>query len=284
MELYSLYNLAYNLIDLFSELDLKTIALSGAIVGGVIWVLLFILQGFGLRAMAKRLGMQKRWLAFVPFANLLYMGKIVGDCSFFGQRMKNTGLFVMIAQILMAVGSLLYIFAECYLLFNFIPMQTDLGVLYWTNLKGFALVVYKFYEVGSLLLSLLTLVAEILLVILMLGLLKKYATKNHVLLAVVSFLIPISRFIIVFVVRNNDPIDYEAYVRRQQEAYRQRYYGNYNGGYNHNGYGGYNNPPQGGYAPPPQEDPFGEFSSQDKNEPFEDFKGDKPKGDDDFFN
>ncbi len=289
MELYNFYNFFYGLVGLFTAADLKMAALWGAVIGFVVWVGLFLLQGAGLHTMAKRLGMQKRWLAFVPFANLYYMGKIVGDCSFFGQRMKNTGLFVMIAQILTTLGSVLYISAECYLLFNFTPMQTDLGVLYWTNLTGFAQVAYKFYELGQILLSLLSLITEILLVILMLGLLKKYATKNHVLLAVVAFILPVSRFIIVFVVRNNDPIDYEAYVRRQQEAYRQRYQGGYggynqgyNGGYNQNGYGGYNppSPP----TSPAQEDPFGEFS-QGNDEPFEDFKkGGSDNSGDDFFN
>ncbi|MBP3434327.1 MAG: hypothetical protein J6K50_03545, partial [Clostridia bacterium] len=114
---------------------------------------------------------------------------------------------------------------------------------------------------------------------------KKYYPKNYLVLGMLSLFIPLSRFVIVFVLRNRNAVDYDAYMRARREAYmrqQQQYrntYGNPYGG----GYGSpYNNPygnPYGGnpYAqqPRPQqepEDPFSEFSggkstsSADKNQ------------------
>ncbi len=275
MELYNFYSLAQLIGVLFSN-DLKQAVLAGAIGGGILWIGLFFLQGAGLYALAKRQNMRKRWLAFVPFANIYYMGKIVGECHFFGQRMKNAGLYAMIAQIVTTVITLSYILAEVYLIWNFEPMVTELGTIYWVGLKGFAGFVNNFYAVGSYLMALLTLVTQILLVILMMGFFKKYAPRNHRVLSVVVFIIPMARFIAVFALRNREPFDYEEYMRRQHEAYirrQQQYYNGYGnpygnpyGGSSPYGMGGYQGP-QGGQEPPkPQDEPFGEFGGAPTND------------------
>ena len=63
-----------------------------------IWIALFLLQSFALYRMAKNQGIGKRFLAFIPFANILYMSKLAGKCTFFGRRMKNAGIYAMIAH------------------------------------------------------------------------------------------------------------------------------------------------------------------------------------------
>ncbi len=272
MELYSFYNMGVTLFMAASKEE-KIAFLWGPIVGAAIWIAFFILQGFGLYAMAKRLGMKKKWLAFTPFANIYYMGKLAGACGFFGHKMKNAGLYAMIAQILATVFTVLYILAECFLYYNYgTPVTTEGGMLgsyHWNGLSGFSLTVYGFYEYGMALLSILSLISQVLMLILVIGLFQKYSPKNYRILAVLSFMFAPARFITIFVLRNRQAIDFEEYTRQQREAYmrryRQQYYGGYNnpygGNYGNGNYGGSNQPNQPN-QPKPDDEPFGEFSSQ----------------------
>ncbi len=296
MELYNFYQLVATFMVLFGKSKTAHV-LWGAPIGAALWVVMFLLQGVGLYVMAKRLGMKKRALAFVPFVNIYYLGKIVGECSFFGHRMKNAGLYTMIAQILATLVTAVYISAEWYLYFKHgapVYPTDDMSLLstpQWQNLSGFSKTVYNVYFYGEALLSIVGLVAMILMLILLVGLYKKYSPRNYRFLGILSFFLPETRFIAIFVLRNRQAIDYEAYMRRQREEYirrQQQYYNNYgnpyNQGYNNpygNGYGspyGQNGYPQQGNAPTQTEEPFGEFSSRDKAS-----GGEKDENSDGFF-
>jgi len=179
----------------------------------------------------------------------------------------------MIAQIVVTILCGMVIASEIYL-YNVCGMPTEITladnplyfVLDWENLTGFASAVEKFYVASDYFLVIVQLVYEIFLVVLLLGLYKKYAPKNYTLLGVLSFLIPASRFIIVFALRDRNAIDYEAYMRARREEYMRRraQYGNpYSNPYS-NPYGNpYQTP-----SPQPQkpEDPFEEFASDKKKE------------------
>ena len=101
-------------------------------------------------------------------------------------------------------------------------------------------------------------------------------------LGVLTIMLP-ARFLIVFFLRNREPIDFEAYMRarreaymRQQQQYHQQYYGSYG-----NRYGNpYGNP----YQPPQKpEDPFEEFGGKTDEEPFEELNSQQNKDSDGFF-
>ncbi len=275
MEFFNFYQTSILIATFFTSNE-KLFVLVGLIAGFVLWTAMFLLQGAGLYVMAKRCGLKRKGLALVPFANIYYMGKIAGTCHFFGHKMKNTGLYAMLAQIFASLACVLCTLSEAYLYYNHgMPQLVEQGMYYgasWTGLTGFSAVVLKCYDITSVLMSLTGLIAQILLVVLLIGLYKKYAPKNYRVLAVVSFIIPMARFITVFVLRGREPIDYEEYMRRMQEAYirrQQQYYNAYGNPYNNpygrppygngQGYGNYQ-PPQ----PPPQEEPFEEFSSDGK--------------------
>ncbi len=268
MELYNFYSMAHAFARFFTN-DLKGITLGGAIAGVLLWILLFFLQGIGIYVIAKRLNMRGKALAFVPFANIFYLGKIVGECQFFGQKMKSAGLYAMIAQIITTILTVAYILAEVYLIWNFEYRVNEMGMVYWEELKGFAGTVKGFYEIGGLLMSLFSLVTQILLIILMIGFFKKYSPSNYRFLGILLFFLPIARFICIFVLRNKEPFDYEGYMRRQREAYmrrQQQYYNTYGNPYGQQppyggapyGMGGY----QGTQGQPAQkpEEPFEEFT------------------------
>lgn len=295
MELFLLYDSCFTSFAMFNVELWKSHFISLAIAFGV-WLGLFLLQGFGIWKMAKNRGWKKKGLAFVPFANYLYMGKLAGDCFFFSQKVKKMGLFVMIAQIFATVFSFMLLAAVSYLfLVEGEPIiSDDFGIPYWGG-SGFSKTVEKFYNVGAgyafgiSILSILQLVYEIMLLILMIGLYKKYTPKNYMLLSILGVFIPMSRYIIIFCLRNKQAIDYEAYVRARREAmareYQQRYGGAYGTPYGGNPYG---NPYGTPNAQPPQqpEEPFGEFG-EEKEKPFEEFgeekTPEKPSGNDDGF-
>ena len=296
MEVYTFTQIAYTIVGLFVE-DIKTLLIASTIVGAVLWIALFVLQGAGLYRMAKNRGMKKKALAFVPFVNIWYIGKLAGECKVFGHKMKHAGVYAMIAQILATLVTLAYIAAELYLWIGHgQPTEVGEGLLVtydWLGLTGFAGAVEKFYcEYASMLMMIFQTIFGILMLIVLMSLFKKYAPKNYFLFSFLALFIPISRFITIFAVRNHKAIDYDAYVRAQREAYmrRQQYhygYGPYGNPYN-NPYG---QPPYGAPQPPqqPPEEPFGEFDGKKDDSPFEEFgSGEKHVStdgkSDDFFN
>ena len=286
MEIYDFYLISSIFFEVIGQNRTTKYVLIASTIGCASLLLaMFILQGIGLYVMAKRSGLKKKGLAFVPFANIWYIGKLAGECNVFGQKMKRAGLYAMIAQIIATVLCGLVIAAQMYLYLKF-------GVedIYYmtTGLSGFSLTVAKFYDISSYFLSIAQLVARILTVILMSGLYKKYSPRNYFFLGALTFMLP-ARYIAIFALRNRTPIDYEAYMRARHEAYmrrQQQYYNNtygnpYGNPYNQNSngspygnpYGGsYGNPygnPYAGQTPPrpePPEDPFAEFSSDKKSD------------------
>ena len=250
-----------------------------------IWALLYVLQSFGLYYMAKKQGLEKRYLAFIPFASTLYMSKLAGKCSFFGRPMKYAGVYAMIAQILCTVIISMVIAAEMYLYIGCGHLLQELtekignvevvtGV-YWTNLTGFGLITYNFYRYSSYIVSIFELAYEVLMLVVVIALLKKYTPKNYFPLSFLALFVPISRYIIVFAFKNKQPVDYEAWLARRRADYirRQQQYNSYGNPYGNPYGGGYGNPYGNPYGAPqngqnsqdgqnaPSDDPFEEFSS-----------------------
>jgi len=254
-----------------------------------VWLVLFILQGFGLWKMAKNRGFKNKILPFVPFANYLFIGKLAGETRIFGQKLKRMGLFMMLAQIVSTLFSAFLIFTFSYLLVvEGIPLDNE-GVMYWGG-SGFSAFAENFYGYGSMFFALFILVYKILIFMLSIALYKKYAPKGHVWLSLLSIFVPEARYIIIFCLRRKKAIDYEAYLRARQEEivreYQKRYGGQYGSPFG-GPFGGnpYNNPYGNGT-------PYGENPTQETKkpeDPFDEFnhgegQGEKKDGDDDFFN
>ena len=282
MELIGLY---YGVVNAVQEIQvlygvgitIPALFLYG-LIGVGIWAILFTLQGFGLRAMAKHRGVKNTWRAFVPFVNILLMGELAGTCTFFGKPIKRAGLLAMIFQIIATVILSTQMAAQIYLYLTHAP-TTQNGVEIWGALTGLALTAYKVYNGLSLFAGLAQIFCEIMFFILLIGLYKNYSAKNYMIFGVLGILLPISRMIIIFVLRKNKYVNYDAMLRARREAYirQQQQYQQYQNPYNQGGYGGYNN----GYGAPerPQqpapEDPFEEFGfngnaeNQKPDEPFD---------------
>ncbi len=302
MELYLIYNFVLTLFLTFSEkLTIFQKQIWSLSVAGVIWLVLFILQGIGLSRMAKNRQIEKRWLAFVPFANIWYIGKLVGVCDVFGRKMKRAGLYTMLAQIVITVFCAFIVASEIYL--YKVGGAPNQNIPYW-GLSGFGGRIEDFYvNISQHILLILELIYQILSLILLLGLYKRYYPKNYTILGFLVLFVPVSRFIVIFALRARKAIDYEAYMRARREAYmrQQQYYRNaygnpYGNPYQNpygNPYGRSYNPggspqtPYGGQSGQNAEEPFSEFASEKKEEsPFEDFnstKNENESGNDEFF-
>ena len=220
--------------------------------------------------MAKKRGMKRRWLAFVPFANILYMGKLAGDCFIFTQRVKRAGLYVMLAQIVATLVAGCVIASEIYLYNTYgAPIiDPETYSVHWQGIEGsFSRFVLGFYELSNFFFPILQLVYEVLMLVLLLGLYRRYCPKNYVPLGFLALFVPMSRFFVIFAIRNRKEVDYDAYVRARREAYmrsRQQYQNPY-------GYGNpYGNPYANPYAPPqnPTQNP-----TSKEDEPFAEFNG-----------
>ena len=239
-----------------------------------VWLGFFIFQGFGLYTMAKNRRMKDKWKAFVPFVNIHYIGKLSGKCYIFGQRVKHAGLYAMLAQIVVTVLCGLVIASEIYLYSTCgMPMYDKWNIPYWTGLQGFSLAVSRFFDVSDYILSIFNLVYTLLMLVLLFGLYKKYYPQNYMIFGFLVLLEPLSRCIVIFVLRNRQAVDYEAYMRARYEAYmrRRQQYQNPHGDTYGNPYRNQHNNPYGnayGSSQPSQnmsepEDPFAEFSSND---------------------
>lgn len=294
MEIYSAYaevrgTLAIFFSGLFKDEPTMLLLLWSLGIGFFIWLTFFTLQAFGLYTMAKKQGLKHKWMAFLPFLNILCMGRIAGDCRFFNRKLKNAGTYTMVAQIFASITALLFIAAEFYMYTTYgepieVPAEDfySNGYYYWPNVtdKLGKLAVWYMTD-GTFLLSIFGLIYEIFMLVLVIAILKKYIPKYYFGLSVLTLFLPMSRCIIFFVVRGREPIDYEAMMRAKREAYmrrQQQYYGQYGDPYNrpygnpHSPYGnpygtsnnsGTNSQQNAGQAQPASTsgDPFEEFST-----------------------
>ena len=89
---------------------------------------------------------------------------------------------------------------------------------------------------------------------------RKYYARSPFLMTFLCAVLPL-RGIVIFAVRNNTPVDYDAYMRRKMQQYAARQGNPYGGqgGYGEQGYDIYGNRTDGAGAPPKQDEPFSDF-------------------------
>ncbi len=236
-----------------------------------LYLICLIFGGIGMMTMAKRVGLKHSWMGFLPFTNTYFAGKLAGETNFFGQKMKRTGLYAMLLE-------MLYVALEVFLLvMNIMLVKTGayaLGTDAYGNEvweltqtlipadRAWLVDAITYTEMISYLLFF---VMVVFFCVLFIALFRKYYARSPILMTFLCVILPCRGFVL-FAVRNNTPVDYNAYMRRKAEEFARRNqpYGGYNGGYG--GQGGYG---QGGNvggndAPP---DPFGDFGSSQGGSP-----------------
>ncbi|MGN0807689.1 MAG: hypothetical protein ACI4MN_04490 [Candidatus Coproplasma sp.] len=261
------------------------------VVGGVAFLIFYVLESIALFTIAKKNGFKNKWMACVPILNTYYIGVLAEKNKTFNAKTKYFSLALSIVEAVNLVFAILY-YVSISLLFS----SPDYVNAYYTATSEvisnpFA---YK-YELGDLpsslnwawwvfnaydtyLVSIFDLAYIILLVFVLSAFFRTYAPKNYFIFTILSVILPIMQ-ILFLCVRNNKATNYVDYVKemqkRQYEAYQEymRNMGGFNqGGYNNNG--GYNNGAGQGQPSQP-EDPFGGLGEQSN-------KGNTPSEDDPF--
>ncbi len=282
MDFFRWFSVAQLISELYSTVDtvkdetfvaaqiLRETYICLGVAGGILLITL-LFGGIGLCTMGKKQGKKFGILAFLPFANVYCAGKLAGEARFFGQKMKRTGLYAMIAEFLYAAMEGFRVAASILLTRpEYLTLKTNAasGYTYWEIESSLVPAqnqwMCNLLEYGEIAVLVLDFVAFIFLFVLFLALFRKYYAKNPVLMTILCTLFPVSGFVL-FAVRNNTPVDYNEFLRRRAEEYARRNnpYGGY-GGYG----GGYGAPP---YNPPPSNPPAdngGQSGSSGGEDPF----------------
>lgn len=264
-------------IDVLKQRGIEALVQSmyiGVYVGVALFLLELILGGIGIYKIAKKAGIARPYLGFVPFVNTWYAGKIAGEARFFGQKMKRAGLYAMIAEIIYA--SLVGFFT----VLRFLIMKPEYFSVKSDMVNGSSILqvdmdvslipekyrwMYACCEYGSSASNLLWFLVIVFFMVTYIAFFRKYYAKNPVIMALLCSFLPFRGFVL-FAVRNNPPVDYNDYMRRRAEEYARRTYGDYGG--NRRNYGDEQS------NEPPQEDPFSEFGKDNNDSdggPFSDF-------------
>lgn len=238
--------------------------LSFAIAGGI-YLICLLLGGFAMYTMAKKVEMKHSFLAFIPFANTYFAGKLAGETNFFGQKMKREGLYAMLAEILYAFMTIFYYVGQVIIL----PFYEQTGfsesgqALYTINAPANLYWLVDGLDIIYIIANLLSMVQLVFFFVLYTALFRKYYARGPFLMAFLSSILPF-RAVTMFAVRKNTPVNYMDFLRRRAEQYarQQQAYGGYPGGYQGGNYGGGYNSPAGGSAP---DDPFSEFGGGNSN-------------------
>ncbi len=203
------------------------------LVCAALYVACLVLGGIGLGKMAKRENKKHAWMGFVPILNTWYAGEIAGEANFFGQKMRRAGLYAAIAEGFYCVVGAFNLYSTVALL-PYSKVEIDTSY----NPEGVPMIVTDpsrvpqglrwlydagmWLQIAEMLLSVLFIVFAF---VLFLALFRKYFARGPVLMTVICTLTSL-RGVVLFAVRNNAPVDYDAYMRkRMEEAVRGRYEG-----------------------------------------------------------
>ena len=238
-------------------------------IAGALALLCLILGGIGLLKLAKKEHIKGSICAFLPFANTWYAGKIAGEARFFGQRMKRAGLYAMLCEMVYAgveIFRLALNFALTKGEYFTLKRNAEFGESIW-SIERARIPSDKQWMYDALMYSdyisyFFDLIAIIFLCAMFIALFRKYYAKSPVLMMILCTFLPFRGFVL-FAVRNNAPVDYNAFMYRRAEEYARRYT-----------YGGMPPQPPQGPQEPQGSDPFTEFKDQNgpSDDVFDDFK------------
>lgn len=213
--MYLFYNVEFSTVIEYVNLELSywMCVLIGA---GILYLVCHILGAIGLQRIAKTLNIRGAWMAYVPFLNTYFTGKIAGETQFFGQKIKRAGLYAMLFEILY-VGLQISTIVLTFCGLNHLDWHAIVDGELQSNYP-------LWFENASLYINAFSTLARCGLLIFFFALFfefyRKFYARSPFLMTFLSAVLPF-RGITIFAVRKNKPIDYAAYVRRRAEEYAQ---------------------------------------------------------------
>lgn len=236
------------------------------IISALIYIPLYVLKGIALMKMAKKKNCKNTFLAWIPILSTFYMGEINGKTNFFNKKVKHFGIYASIAEILAVCAGMAFIILIDMVLpyYNFnlqIFQNVPQNLLWITDNYTLLVVLSNVVLIGYYLLKIPVLAT----------LIRDFYPRNYFFMALFSIILPVEG-LVLFAIRNNQPIDYEVYVNKMREEYIRRqqtfnnpnFYNQYNPFDNTNNQNTNSNANQNNQTPP--DDPFSEFDNKkDKN-------------------
>ncbi len=215
-----------------------------------IYLTFYVLRSVGLYVLAKRQNMIRAYLAFIPYAWLFLLCKLVANTRFMG---SNFGKLALIATIIFGVSGILttiyyvlltlplveYVFVHGQNLY--IPMGTEEVVSGLKDYMGMGVyVVEDFYPYGtswkavSITLNVINAVSPIfdilsiiITVSLYFAIFRKFWPQHFMLAALLSVFLDLFP-IFIFVIRKKSPVNFNEYMRSKYRNYGNPYGGQYN--------------------------------------------------------
>lgn len=180
------------------------------------FAVIHVFLAIGFYTMAKRRNFKNAWLAWVPIAQTLVVGKLVGEVNFFGLKIKRLGLITAIVEL---VAFALMIVQDVIALPYLADVMTD---VFNISSKSYFVGVYNtlyakvvpFYAAYTIISG----IAGILSIVLIVLLFRQYAPRSYLLFSILSIFFPLAQAIIVFVIRKNSCEEYRNYMRMKMHA------------------------------------------------------------------
>ena len=251
-----------------SILASQSYTLFSIIIDIVIWLVGHLFLSFAIYTMTKKQGYKKLWLAFIPFFNLILLGKLVGKTTVWGLKLKNIGVWACIMGIASTVVTFIIDLSYYKSLVEFIfPVNIQITSEFlesWINQTSLEWLIAYYV---SFVIDLAYIFFHVSLVFMVFRL---YNPNRALIYAIISVFIDPAFGICLFISRNNP-----RYIVVRPQPPQGGYYGGYYGG----GYygGGYNNQ-QPYQNQKPIENPFPEFEDEETK------KDNSSNSSDDFFN
>ena len=257
----------------------------------------YSLRSVGLFVLAKKQGIKKYGLAFVPFVWIYIACKLVGKARFFNKPIEKLALIFTIIFAVSEIINLAYDIIVYIPLFEYVVIHggniivgtatkiTDLHYYTSIDLMYNVFVAEQIFPFGLsissinsvldnkffiAISSLFDIASIIVMVTVYINLFRKFWPQHYMLAGLLSIFLGLFP-IFVFVIRKKSAINYADYMRSRYGAYGNPYGNPYNNPYNNGGYNG-------GSAQTPFEDfekkkeePFKDFEEKNKKDPFDEF-------------
>lgn len=204
---------------------------SQMLVGALCFAIVYVLQAFGLYTIACKNGYNLKWMAFIPFFNTFYIGYVSRKNRCFKWLSTTVlAIIVTVVEIFLVAGYVLLTVATQQVK-DFIPTETFYGTTVRAGLIRLDTLPQSLYWAGWVDSHLIDIISPVYFVFriaklfLLITFFQTYAARRYFIFSIFSVLFPIQG-IIIFVVRNNKGLNYQDYIRAEQER-RYRMYQQY---------------------------------------------------------
>ncbi len=204
----------------------RNVLIASYIISSIITIGFFILKAIAIRTLAKNKGLDKLYLAYIPFFNYILLGKVIGMCFLFRKKVNNIGVLVTISTLVCFIVRTLLNLG--YYVDNLIDLLGFTGIEYdsvfvsnWMARQGtFYVVIWYLYDILSIIEIILT--ASIIFFIF-----RKYVPERAFIYSLVSIFFDFMFGPLLFVIRNKKVSSYDEFlrmrVRPQYNTYEDTY-------------------------------------------------------------